>query len=69
MCGINPPLEPQMKWHFVQGSMESHYFESRSASPPPPPPHFEKSGYILADAKITFSVRGGQSNKTLSSRD
>ena len=25
------PLSPQMKWHFIQGSMESHHFESRSA--------------------------------------
>ena len=40
----SPPLSPppQMKWHFVQGSMESCYFELRSA------PHFEKSGYASA---------------------
>ena len=43
----------QMKWHFVQGSMESRHFESWSASlgnpePPLPLPHFEKSGYAPA---------------------
>ena len=32
----NPsPLSPQMKWHFLQGSMESRQFESRSAPPLP----------------------------------
>ena len=55
-----PPLAPQIKWHFVQGSEKSRHFESRSAPPPttpiphththfgPPlaPPHFEKSSYV-----------------------
>ena len=27
-----PHLSPQIKWHFIQGSMQSHHFESRSAS-------------------------------------
>ena len=33
----------QMKWHFVQETMESRHFESQA---PLPPPHFEKSSYI-----------------------
>ena len=47
----NPsPLSPKMKWHFLQGSMESRQFESRSAAPPPPaPPHFEKADYTPAN--------------------
>ena len=44
-----PPWASQMKWHFVQGSMESCHFEVRSAPQPPlTPPHFEKSGYAPA---------------------
>ena len=31
-----PPLAPQMKFHFVQRSMESRHFESRSAPPAHP---------------------------------
>ena len=31
----HPPWAPKMKWHFLQGSMESCQFESRSAPPPP----------------------------------
>ena len=45
---VPPPLNPQMKWHFVQGSMESRHFVPRWATttrPPLPPPRFEKSGY------------------------
>ena len=46
-----PSLVPQMKFNFVQRSMESGHFESQSAppltpEPPLPPPHFEKSGYV-----------------------
>ena len=43
---------PQMKWHFLQGSMEA-YGEPPvwvPASPPPlAPPHFEKAGYAPAN--------------------
>ena len=48
----NPsPLSPQMKLHFLQGSMESRQFESRSAPVPAPlaPPHFEKASYAPAN--------------------
>ena len=48
------PLAPQMKLHFVQRSMESYHFESRSAPPPAHPsaplaaPLILKSGYAPA---------------------
>ena len=39
----NPsPLNPQMKWNFLQGSMESRQFESRSAPAPVGAPSFWK---------------------------
>ena len=41
-----PPGTPQIKLHFVQGSMESCHFESWTAPLSPPcHTHFEKSGY------------------------
>ena len=45
-----------MKWHFVQGSMESYHFESWSA--PLAPPHFEKSGYasVKTTSKSCFNT-------------
>ena len=42
------PLSPQMKWHFLQGSMESRQFESRSVPAPVGAPHFENTGYAPA---------------------
>ena len=36
------PLEPQIKWKFLQGSMESRQFEFRSASAPVGAPSFWK---------------------------
>ena len=54
----NPsPLNPQMKWHFLQGSMDSRQFESRSALAPLGAPRFEKAGYAPAsetDQNITW---------------
>ena len=38
-----------MKWHFLQGSMESRQFESRSAPAPLGVPYFEKAGYAPAN--------------------
>ena len=49
--GLEPPsvrglLYLLMKWHFIQGSMESHHFESQSAPwASLQSPHFEKSYY------------------------
>ena len=61
-----PPSCPQMKLHFVQWSMESHYCESQSAplltpEPPLPPPHFKKSGY----APVLVQCPGGGGNSSL----
>ena len=45
--GLSPsphPRTPQMKWHYIQGCMESRAILS-PGQPPLLPPHFEKSCY------------------------
>ena len=63
------PLSHQMKWHFLQGFMESHQFESRSAPPPlRRPPYFEKPGYAPANetAQNIIEFEHGHKRQVLS---
>ena len=49
---------PWMKWHFVQGSMESRHFESQSATKPPLSlPHFENLAYAPVFIWTYLSLR------------
>ena len=52
------PLSHQMKWHFLQGSMESHQFESRPAPPPRRPLILERlaTPQLMRQLKTSLSL-------------
>ena len=47
---LSPPWAPKIKWHFVQGSMESCHFESQSNPRPLAASHFESLAMPLPES-------------------